>query len=117
MKFNANHLKGNFFESCAILLLLVKGYRPLARNINTIYGETDIIAQRKRTIHVVEVKYRQSQQKTHFAIHPTQKERLINQAKHHLKKEKWAENVSLDVIFFYPHYPFFDHIKNVWDIE
>jgi putative endonuclease len=114
---NANHLKGNFFEFCAMLVLIAKCYRPLQQNIQTPYGETDLVAQKNKTIHVIEVKYRKSRDKSHVAIHPNQRDRLINQAKYHLKKEKWAEHVSLDVMLFYPKWPFFDHIKNVWDIE
>lgn len=114
---NANHFKGNLCEFFALIILLAKFYRPLQQNINTPYGETDIIAQKQKTVHVIEVKYRKSRDKSHFAIHPNQRDRLINQSRYHLKKEKWADNVSLDVILFYPKWPFFDHIKNVWDIK
>jgi putative endonuclease len=114
---NANHLKGNVCEFFAGIILMLKGYRPLQQNIKTPYGETDLIAQRKKTVHVIEVKYRGSQDKSHAAIHPNQKERIIKQAKYHLKKEKWAKDASVDVLLFYPKWPFFDHIKNVWDIK
>lgn len=117
MKVYANHLKGNLYEYLAVLLLLLKGYRPLEKNIQTPHGETDILAQKGETVCVVEVKYRQKREKSHTAIHPTQKDRLIKQAKYHLKHQKWSKTARVDVIFFYPHWPFVDHIKNVWDIK
>ena len=47
-------------ESKAAAYLLVKGYRILARRYRSPAGEIDIVAEKKKTIYCVEVKYRQN---------------------------------------------------------
>jgi putative endonuclease len=49
---------GRFAETAALLLLLCKGYWPLAQRVKTPRGEIDLIVRRGRTLALVEVKRR-----------------------------------------------------------
>ena len=54
----AAYRHGHLAEAAALLLLLAKGFRPLARRYKTPLGEIDLIVKRGRTIAFVEVKAR-----------------------------------------------------------
>jgi putative endonuclease len=49
---------GHVAEAAALLVLLLKGFRPLARRYKTPLGEIDLIVKRGRMIAFVEVKAR-----------------------------------------------------------
>ena len=51
---------GHLGEKIAEQYLLSKGYEIIQRNWHSMYGEIDIIAQKNRKIHFVEVKTRKS---------------------------------------------------------
>lgn len=54
----AAYRHGHVAEAAAMLLLLLKGYRPLARRSRTPLGEIDLVIKRGQTIAFVEVKAR-----------------------------------------------------------
>lgn len=54
----AAYRHGHVAEAAAMLLLLAKGFRPVARRYKTPLGEIDLIVKRGRTIAFVEVKAR-----------------------------------------------------------
>ena len=54
----ASYRHGHVAEAAAMLLLLAKGFRPVARRYKTPLGEIDLIVKRGRTIAFVEVKAR-----------------------------------------------------------
>ncbi|GEO99129.1 YraN family protein [Methylobacterium haplocladii] len=54
----ATYRRGLDGETLALLALLLKGYRPLARRYSAAGGEIDLIVRRGRTIVFVEVKAR-----------------------------------------------------------
>lgn len=54
----AAYRHGHFAEAAATALLMLKGFRPLARRYRTPLGEIDIIVRRGRLIAFVEVKAR-----------------------------------------------------------
>ena len=54
----AAYRHGHFAEAAAAMLLLAKGFRPLARRYRTPLGEIDLIVKRGRLIAFVEVKAR-----------------------------------------------------------
>ena len=56
----AADLRGHLAEATALALLLLKGYRPLARRYRAAGGEIDLIVARGDTIAFVEVKSRAS---------------------------------------------------------
>lgn len=56
----AAYRHGHVAEAAAALLLLVKGYRLLARRYRSPLGEVDLIARRGKVIAFVEVKARAS---------------------------------------------------------
>jgi len=55
---NTNLAVGKFGENIAVNYLTQKGYRILAKNYRTRFGEIDIIAQIKQKISFIEVKTR-----------------------------------------------------------
>ncbi len=57
-KRRAAYRHGHLAETAALLLLLAKGYRPLARRYKTPLGEVDLVVKRGRLIAFVEVKAR-----------------------------------------------------------
>lgn len=106
------HTKGAFFEVVAANLLRLKGYRILGRNKKMGGVEVDILATKQNILVVVEVKYRRKQSKGHVAIHPKQKHRLQGQAAQLMGQFPQFQTVRLDVVLFFPHRPFVEHIKN-----
>ncbi len=54
----SNKTKGKFGEAVAAVYLFFKGYEILKRNFFTKCGEIDIVARKKGTIVIVEVKTR-----------------------------------------------------------
>lgn len=106
------HIKGAFFEMLAANLLRLKGYRILARNQKFDGVEVDILAAAHRTLVITEVKYRQSRQRGHEALHPKQRQRLYRQAQQLASTGTYFEDVRIDVVLFFPHRPFVQHIKN-----
>ena len=64
----ATFLRGYYAEWIALLCLLAKGYRPLARRYAAGGGEIDLIAVRGDTIAFVEVKARGSMEDALTAI-------------------------------------------------
>ncbi|KQP52517.1 hypothetical protein ASG40_06560 [Methylobacterium sp. Leaf399] len=54
----ATYLRGRTAETLALVALMLKGYRPLARRFSAAGGEIDLILRRGETIAFVEVKAR-----------------------------------------------------------
>jgi putative endonuclease len=54
----AAYRHGHLAEALAMLVLLAKGFRPIARRYKTPLGEVDLIVKRGRTLAFVEVKAR-----------------------------------------------------------
>lgn len=68
--------RGRRAELIALLSLMVRGYRPVARNLKTPVGEIDLIMRRGRVLAVVEVKTRGSYADAAEAISPQQQARI-----------------------------------------
>ena len=100
------------FEWLARQLLRLKGYKILSHNKNCGGVEIDILARKKRTLILVEVKYRQSRDKAHMALHPAQRRRLHRQGLQLVDDNTYFEDARLDVVLFFPHRPFVQHIQN-----
>ena len=113
MSYTSSALKGVFFENAARQLLRLKGYKILSQNKNWGGVEIDILARKKRTLVLVEVKYRQSRDKGHIALHPEQRQRLHRQGQQLAEDTPYFKDARLDVVLFFPHRPFVQHIRNV----
>ncbi len=69
--------RGRAGERLALLLLWLKGYRLLGRNLRTPFGEIDLLVRRGPVLAAVEVKSRPSLIAARAAIDPTQRARLL----------------------------------------
>ncbi len=68
--------RGRRAELVALLSLMVRGYRPVARNLKTPVGEIDLIMRRGQVLAVIEVKTRGSYADAAEAILPQQQARI-----------------------------------------
>jgi putative endonuclease len=72
----ARRNRGRRAEALALLALMLKGYRPVARNLRTPVGEIDLVMRRGGVLAVVEVKTRASLADAAFSIGAEQQLRL-----------------------------------------
>jgi len=92
---------GNWGETLAAKYLTERGYRVLARNARTPYGELDIVARQGETLVFVEVKTRTS---TRFgqpedSVTPKKKAHLVAAAQAYLQQHpELAGDWRIDVI-------------------
>ena len=68
--------RGRWAERLAALWLIAKGYRILARNQRTPFGEIDLVARRGGVIALVEVKTRTTPDAALDALRSTQQQRI-----------------------------------------
>lgn len=71
-----NDAKGRRAETIAALFLQLKGYRILARRVQTRVGEIDLVARKGDTLVFVEVKARATLDSGLFALHPAARRRI-----------------------------------------
>ena len=63
-------------EALALLALMIRGYRPVARNLRTPVGEIDLVVRRGRVLAVIEVKTRGTLADAAESIRPEQQARI-----------------------------------------
>jgi putative endonuclease len=81
--------RGRRSEFVAMLLLVLKGYRIVARRVRTHAGEIDLIAQSPRGILCfVEVKGRESVREGREALLPRQQDRISKSAEMYLAQRR-----------------------------
>ena len=68
--------RGRRAELIALLSLMLRGYRPVARNLKTPVGEIDLVMRRGQMLAVIEVKTRGSYADAAEAILPQQQARI-----------------------------------------
>lgn len=68
--------RGRWAERLAALWLIAKGYRVLARNLRTPFGELDLVARRGCVLALVEVKTRTTPEAARDAVTPMQQQRI-----------------------------------------
>ena len=111
------YLMGVDAERLALLLLIAKGYWPLARRYLAPSGEIDIIMKRGRTIVAVEVKARSTFEAAASSITPT-KLRNISRALGHFRSKRQLDDSYIfrcDAVLLAPRsWP--RHIVNVGEI-
>lgn len=96
--------RGRGAERLALLWLLAKGYRPLARRYAENGGEIDLIVRRGGTVAFVEVKARASMEDALGAIDPRKRHRLGRAARAWLARNPGAAGLTLraDAVFIAP---------------
>jgi putative endonuclease len=71
---------GRLAEAACVGVLILRGYRVLARNVKTPVGEIDIVARRRRTLAIIEVKARARADDAAEALRTRQRARLARAA-------------------------------------
>ncbi len=97
-------LRGHRAEWIALLFLLAKGYRPLARRYAAAGGEIDLIVTRGDTIAFVEVKARGAMDDARSAITATKRRRFSRAARAWLARHPRAQGKTwrADAVFIAP---------------
>lgn len=88
-------------EDLAVEYLKKQGYRIIDRNVNTPFGELDIICRKKSMVVFVEVKTRTSNAfgRPYEAVGPDKQRRISRSASAWLVERKWTEKPArFDVI-------------------
>lgn len=95
------HRAGVRAERLAAWLLMLKGYRILARRYAAAGGEIDIVARRGRTVVFVEVKARGALDDARIAITAAKEHRIGGAVRHWLARNEWAMAMTLrcDAVF------------------
>jgi putative endonuclease len=104
-------------ERLALLLLILKGYWPMARHYRSGGGEIDLIVRRGRTIVAVEVKARRTAEEAAQAIGSAQISRITRSFNSFRAERRLDDNhiFRLDAVFVSPRrWP--QHVKNIADL-
>lgn len=109
------HQKGLLAEWRARAHLRLKGYRIMGKRLRTPMGEIDILAKKRGTWIIVEVKYRADRDTAHNAITQTQQDRLINASLWVMNEYKLDQDTPFrfDAILLWGRFRI-KHIKNAW---
>ncbi len=106
---------GKRAEWLALVYLLCKGYRLLARRYKCPAGEVDLIVARRSLVVFVEVKYRGDRDVAAFSITPKQQSRIIRAAQYWTLKNQrdGPQQMRFDAILLAPwRWPL--HIENAF---
>ena len=97
----ATHARGLAAETTALVYLVLKGYRPLARRFAAAGGEIDLVMRRGGTIAFVEVKARRELDDARVAIDAGKRRRLSRAARAWLARHPAAAGLTLraDAVF------------------
>lgn len=96
--------RGHVAEFAALALLVLKGYRPIARRFSAAGGEIDLIVRRGRAIVFVEVKARSRMAEAQTAISATKRRRFSRAVRAWASRNPWCESWTLraDAVFLAP---------------
>lgn len=108
--------KGKWAEGYAYFILLLKGYRVLARRWQTPVGEIDIIARRKDVLVAIEVKYRTTIAQAVQAVTFRQRQRIGNALQVWLKSKKTSHAYIRFDVMVVSKLGRAHHIKNAWHL-
>ncbi|HZH08971.1 MAG TPA: YraN family protein [Microvirga sp.] len=114
----ATFLRGHRAEWIALLFLVAKGYRPLARRYAASGGEIDLIMARGDTIAFVEVKARGAMDDALSAITAVKRQRFSRAVRAWLSRNPRAQGKTwrADAVFIAPkRWP--QHIVSAFEME
>ena len=114
----ATYARGHLAEHVALVLLVLKGYRLLARRYAASGGEIDLIVKRGDTIAFVEVKARDAMDTALTAISAQKRDRFSRAARAWVARNRWAADKTLraDAVFVAPNrWP--EHIAAAFELE
>ena len=114
----ATYARGLSAETVALGLLILKGYRPLARRFSAAGGEIDIIVRRGDAIAFVEVKARGAMEDALSSIGAVKRRRFSRAARAWLARHPWAMDKTLraDAVFVAPRrWP--RHLEAAFELE
>ena len=105
-------------EALALVFLMAKGYRPLARRYGGKGGEIDLIVRRGNAVVFVEVKARGELDRAAEAISPMTQRVFGRAAAHWLVRNPWAASCDLraDAVLVAP-WRLPRHIVMAFDLE
>lgn len=108
---------GRRAETLAVVYLLFKGYRILARNYRTKGGEVDIIAFKQDVVIAVEVKQRLSQEAAHDSISAKSERRIASALEHYIATRRRYHHCGLrcDAVFFIGAAPSLRRVLHIQD--
>lgn len=86
----ATYLAGHWAERLAVAVLMLKGYRILARRYVVRGGEIDIVARRGSTVAFIEVKARPTLDEALLAVTERKRRRIERAAAVWLSRNPWA---------------------------
>lgn len=111
----ARYRRGQWAERLVTAVLMLKGYRILARRLRTPFGEIDIIARRGKRLAFVEVKQRATREAVEASITPRQQERIARAAAYWVSKRPLYQEheQGLDLVFVTP-WTWPQHIQNAF---
>jgi putative endonuclease len=100
----ATYLRGHWAEHAALAVLVLKGYRLLARRYSASGGEIDLIVKRGDTIAFVEVKARGVIDDAVIAIGAQKRQRFSRAARAWVARNPWTIGKTLraDAVFVAP---------------
>ena len=114
----ATFLRGHRAEWIALLFLISKGYRPLARRYAASGGEIDLVVMRGDTIAFVEVKARGLMEDALSAITARKRQRFSRAVRAWLSRNDWAADKTwrADAVFIAPKkWP--QHVVSAFELE
>jgi putative endonuclease len=111
-------VRGHLAETTALLFLVAKGYRPLARRFAAAGGEVDLIVRRGDTIAFVEVKARGLMENALVAITATKRRRFSRAARAWLARHPGSAGKTwrADAVFVAP-WSVPRHLEAAFEIE
>ncbi len=87
-------LRGRNAERMALVWLMLRGWRPLARRYAEAGGEIDLVMRRGGTVAFVEVKARATMASALTAIDAGKRRRVRRAARAWLARHPWAETLT-----------------------
>ena len=94
----SSYLGGILGEDRACKFLRKKGFKILARNFHSKFGEIDIIATKDEILHFVEVKFTQNEYEVAYRLDKKKYQKLIKTIKYYLSKEGFDKDFQLDLL-------------------